>query len=785
VSATARLRLEIHGAVQGVGFRPFVYRVARELDLGGWVLNGTAGVVVEVEGDRPRLEQMRHRLAAERPAPAVVQSVAERWLAPLGEFEFHIVESEGADAKSAVVLPDLAVCPDCVRELFDPADRRYRYPFVNCTHCGPRFSIVFDLPYDRPRTTMRGFAMCAECREEYENPLDRRFHAQPVACPRCGPQLAAAAADGAPLALGEAALGAAVAALERGAIVALKGIGGYQLLVDARDDDAVGRLRDRKRRPTKPLAVLAADVDAVRRVASLEPAEAALLTSPEAPIVLLRRHADSGLAAAIAPGNPNVGLLLPTSPLHHLLVRDAGFPLVATSGNLSDEPIAIDDGEALERLGGIADLFLTHDRPIVRHVDDGVAWISGGAPQVLRRARGVAPLPFVVAADGPTVVATGGHQKVVAALALQRQVFLSQHIGDMESPEARHAFERVLLDFLRIYEARPEAIAHDLHPDYPTTAWASAAATASGGLLARCGFEPGTLPLVAVQHHHAHLASTLAEHARDEATLALTWDGTGYGADGTIWGGEALFGDAGSFVRRARFRPFALPGGEAAIRDPRRVALALLWELEGEAAADRGLSAFDGWSAAERSGVAHLLRRDLRSPRCSSVGRLFDGVAALLGLAGRISFEGEAAMRLEACAATEAAAALPFELGVVTAPAGLAPGELAEPSLLEVDWRPAIAELLAEQARGTSASRLAARFHATLADLAAVLARRFDAGMVALTGGCFQNRRLTAEVAARLAAEGRTALVQRAVPPNDGGLALGQVAVARARLHRD
>jgi len=781
MSDAARLRVEIRGAVQGVGFRPFVYRLAHELGLAGWVVNGTAGVVVEAEGGRERLIEFRRRLSDEKPAPAVVQSISERWTSPLGDAGFRILTSQEAEAKSTVVLPDLVVCGDCVRELFDPLDRRYRYPFINCTNCGPRFSIVLDLPYDRPRTTMRRFEMCPLCRAEYENPGDRRFHAQPVACPTCGPRLAARSPDGTQLGEGESALAAAVSALRRGEIVALKGIGGYQLLVDARSDEAVRRLRTRKHRPTKPLAVLVADLAAARAVAELGASEEALLAAPHGPIGLVRRRRDSGLSSAVAPGNPHVGLLLPTTPLHHLAARDAGFPLIATSGNLTDEPIAFDDSEAAARLGGIADLFLAHDRPIVRHVDDGVGWIVGGAEQVLRRARGIAPLPFVVADDGPTVVATGAHQKVVAALALGRQVFLSQHIGDMETPQARAAFERVLLDFLRIYEACPEAIAHDLHPDYPTTSWAAEAAAPVGGLVERAGGEPAALPLVAVQHHHAHLASVLTEHGIDAPTFALTWDGTGFGADGVVWGGEALCGDARSFARLARFRTFALPGGEAAIRDPRRVALSLLWEIEGERSLERRPSP-TGLDERELDRIGQLLRLGVRAQRTSSVGRLFDGVAALLGLTGPVSFEGEAAMRLESCADSVPAPLLPFELDSLEPPAGLAPGQREAESLLEIDWRPAIAELVAERVRGATAGRLAARFHAMLTAVAVRLARRFDATRIALTGGCFQNRRLSEEIVDRLAAEGRIVLLQRAIPPNDGGIALGQVAVARARL---
>jgi hydrogenase maturation protein HypF len=769
--------------VQGVGFRPHAVPAwPRELGLGGWVLNGNDGVVLEVEGERGEVDRFDRRLHGELPAAAVVQSTERRWRAPEGERLFRIVPSDASATKSAVVLPDLATCPDCLRDVFDAADRRYRYPFTNCTNCGPRFTILHDLPYDRDRTTMRGFAMCPACRAEYENPLDRRFHAQPVACPACGPRLLLTDAAGTPLAERDAALVAAAAALRAGSIVAMKGLGGFQLLVDARDDAAVGRLRARKQRPSKPLAVMVADLYAARAIATLSAAEADLLSGAQAPIVLLARRDDAGLAAGIAPGNPTVGVMLPTTPLHYLLCRETGFPLVATSGNLTDEPIAIGDDEALARLGGVADRFLGHDRPIARHVDDGVAWIADGAPQWLRRARGLAPLPVRLAAEGPTLVAVGAHQKDAAALALGRQLFLSQHLGDMETPEAHAAFERVVLDLVRIYDAVPAAIAHDLHPDYPTTHWAKRAAGADGGLLARAGLAPGELPLVAVQHHHAHLAAALAEHAVVGPALGLTWDGTGYGPDGTIWGGEWLLGDASSFERVARLRPFRLPGGEAAVRAPWRVAAALLAQLDPGTDAARLLPRLAALGRDERRVVDHMIETGLRSPWTSSAGRLFDGVAALAGIAEEVSYEGEAAMRLEHVADAGPHDPYPHAFAAVDAPPGLAPAQRPSRQLLELDWRPMLRAIVDDRGRGVAASRIAARFHATLAAAGSAIAARAGAEVVALTGGCFQNRRLTHALCALLRAEGRLPLVHRQVPANDGGIALGQAAVARARL---
>ncbi len=778
----ARLRLEIRGAVQGVGFRPFVWRLARDLALAGRVRNDARGVFVEVEGPRAALDDFRRRVESERPAASLVESLSEEWLSPAGLDGFEIEASDAGQRKTAIVLPDLAPCPDCLRELADPADRRYLYPFVNCTNCGPRFSILLALPYDRPNTTMAGFRMCPRCRAEYEQPADRRFHAQPNACPECGPALALVAPDGRLVAERDAALAGAVGALAEGGVVAMKGVGGYLLLCDARDERAVALLRQRKRRPVKPFALLVRDLAAARRIAEVSAAEAALLAARQAPIVLLARRAASGLAPSIAPGNPTVGVMLPSSPLHQLVAAAVDFPLVATSGNRADEPIATDDAEARERLAGYADLFLGHDRPIARHVDDSVAAVVDGAPRLLRRARGYAPLPVLLAREVPCVLAVGAHQKCAVALSVGRQVFLSQHLGDMETPEARAAFERVILDFLALYEARPVAIAHDLHPDYPTTRWAEAAAAAVGGLAERAGAGPAELPRIAVQHHHAHLAAALAEKGHAGPALALAWDGTGYGADGTVWGGEALAGDALAFRRVARLRPFRLPGGEAAVREPRRIAAALLWEFEGEAALERDLPALAGFGAGERATLRHLLATGLRAPWTSSIGRLFDGVAALAGLPARVSFEGEAAMALEHAADPDERSAYPFELVRAREPEGLAPGQTPAGDLIELDWRPLVGALLADLARGAGTARIAARFHNALAEATVALAAAAGLATVVLTGGCFQNRRLAEGAAARLRAKGFEPWLPSAAPVNDGGIALGQIAVAAARL---
>ncbi|HEU5397295.1 MAG TPA: carbamoyltransferase HypF, partial [Verrucomicrobiae bacterium] len=592
---SARLKLVIHGAVQGVGFRPCVRRLATAMGLSGWVRNSPQGVDIEVEGPRAVLEQFLHRLEKEKPEHCRIQRCETSWLPPVGDDTFEIEESAAGGVKTALVLPDLATCPDCLREMFDPANRRYLYPFTNCTHCGPRFSIIEALPYDRANTSMKAFAMCPACQAEYDNPDDRRYHAQPNACPVCGPQLelweAAAAPSESPRAMARNYLALLVAAraIRRGQIVALKGIGGFHLIVDARNDVAVRRLRGRKHREEKPLALLFPDLESVRAACDVSAPEAKLLLSREAPIVLLRRRPGSScaccepdelcaavapapnlIAPAVAPGNPNLGVMLPSNPLHHLLLAELGFPVVATSGNLTDEPICTDEREALERLRGIADVFLVHNRPIVRHVDDSIVRVMLGEESIVRRARGYAPLPVETGGKGgdgsAPILAVGGQLKNAVALECRGQAFISQHIGDLESTQANLAFRRVIADFEKMYDATPALVVADRHPDYLSTRFAQA-----------------HRPLL-VQHHVAHVLSCLADNQLTPPALGVAWDGTGYGDDGTIWGGEFFRITAGDIERVAHLRPFRLPGGEAAIKEPRRAAIGLLYELFGDVA---------------------------------------------------------------------------------------------------------------------------------------------------------------------------------------------------------
>ena len=711
-----RLRIALGGAVQGVGFRPFVYRLAKEMSLTGWVLNSSSGLVVEVEGPPEELQLFEQRLERERPKASVVTVHESSWIAVEGSNAFEIHASDSDTGKSVNVLPDLAICADCRAELFDPANRRFQYPFTNCTNCGPRYTIVVDIPYDRPNTTMRDFALCPACREEYENPSNRRFHAQPNACPVCGPKL-----DG--------AIAAAAEALRRGQIVALKGIGGFQLLVDARQPEAVARLRQRKHREEKPFALMMPSLEMAREYCEIAPAEVELLESTAAPIVLLQPKPGTDIAWNVAHCSPYLGVMLPYSPLPHLLMQAFTFPLIATSGNRSDEPIAIANDEAISRLRDIADHFLMHNRPIVRACDDSVVRLTRGRAGILRRARGYAPLGIRVAREVPPVLAVGGHLKNTVAIGIGRDIFLSQHIGDLETLEARQAFERAIDDLCRLYSFKPEAVVCDLHPDYASTHWAE-----------QCG-----LRVIRVQHHQAHVAACAAENGVEGAYLGVSWDGTGYGLDGAIWGGEFFSVDGNHFERVAHLRSFALPGGDAAVRQGWRSAASLLFEVLGPEAAD--------------SRVRPMLARGIHVVPTTSVGRLFDTVACLTGLARENRFEGQAAMLLE------------NEIRSLRTDEAYA--------LDDGDWGPLISAVVADTRAGVPVPTIAARFHNALVNWIVEVATKTEIKQVVLSGGVFQNRYLTERAAAVLESRGFVVHTHRQVPPNDGGIALGQAAMAR------
>jgi len=741
-SLPVRSRLVIRGAVQGVGFRPCVYRLATGLGLKGWVNNSPQGVFIELEGGRLQIEQFVLRLGTEKPPRSSIQSLETSWLDPVGYSQFEIRPSDPEGSKTALILPDIAVCEDCLREMFDPQNRRYLYPFTNCTNCGPRFSIIEALPYDRANTSMRQFQMCDACRAEYENPLDRRFHAQPNACPVCGPHAELWTREGGLLEKHHRAIIEAAIALREGVLVAVKGLGGFHLMADARNDEAVRRLRERKHREEKPFAVMFPTLDSVRDECDVSDLERRLLLSPESPIVLLRRKsagpgAASLIAASVAPRNPYLGVMLPYTPLHHLLL--------ATSGNFSDEPICTDEGDAVKSLGAVADLFLVHNRPIVRHVDDSIVREMAGRESVLRRARGYAPLPIQLRRSSSPVLGVGSHLKNTVALSLGRQVFISQHIGDLETAPAVAAFHRVIRDLERMYETAPEVVAADAHPDYASSVFA----------------RSSNRRVISVQHHAAHIYSCMAENDIEPPVLGVAWDGSGYGLDGTIWGGEFLKMTARGFERFSHLRTFGLPGGEAAIKEPRRSALGLLYEIFGPSVFGmEELRAVAAFPTAELSILSAMLRKKVNVPATSSAGRLFDAVASLIGLRQKTSFEGQAAMEMEfALAGIETDRVYPVlhQEGVV-------------------DWEPMVREIIGDLSHGVSAGEIAAAFHNTLVEIIVGVALRAKERRVALSGGCFQNKYLTERAVRRLQEEGMLPYWHQRVPANDGGIALGQIA---------
>ena len=757
-SCTVRHRIRVRGVVQGVGFRPFVHRLATGLRLGGHVGNDADGVFVEVEGDSTEVVAFERRLVVERPPLARIDAVEAEPIVAVGECDFHIVDSDAAPVGRTFVPPDVAVCDDCLQELRDPTDRRYRYPFINCTNCGPRFTITCGLPYDRPNTTMRGFPLCPECAAEYHDPLDRRFHAQPVACAVCGPRLWFEAPTGVVVGT-DAAIAATQRALADGAVVAVKGLGGYHLACDARSPVAVTTLRQRKSRADKPFAVMVRDLAGAERLAEISQREADLLTGHQRPIVLVRRRGAAVLTPLVAPGNPLIGVLLPYTPLHHLLFEpvpgaDAPVPdvLVMTSGNLSDEPICYDDADARQRLRRIADAWLIHDRPIQVPCDDSVLRVVDGDELPIRRSRGYAPLPVRIPVETAPRLAVGGELKNVFCLASGRDAWMSQHIGDMGSVETLVAFERSVRQFAEMYRVDAELLVADAHPGYQTRRWAEARI-------------PGAVALV--QHHHAHIAAVMAEHgvAAGERVIGFAFDGTGYGTDGAIWGGEVLVAGYDGFERMAHLRYVPLPGGDAAIRKPYRTALAQLWAAGIEWSAD--LAPVRTCSPEERNVLRRQLERGVQCVPSSSMGRLFDVVSSLLDIRHIVSYEAQAAIELENIAEAGIGAARVYRFARAGA---------------DIDPTPLIRAVIDDIRSGCPSGAIAAGFHLAVADLvadAAVHVRdRTGLDTVALSGGVFQNALLVRLTRAALAARAFTTLTHRVVPPNDGGLALGQVVVA-------
>jgi hydrogenase maturation protein HypF len=775
VSELVRTAIRVEGVVQGVGFRPFVYGLAASLDLAGLVGNDVDGVFAEVEGDAEAVGKFLALLRQQAPPLARIDRISTTALSPTGQSGFVIAASQPGGERTALVSADSATCADCLRELADPADRRYRYPFINCTNCGPRFTIVRDVPYDRALTTMSGFAMCAKCAAEYHDPADRRFHAQPVCCPACGPTLALTDAAGTRISGVAGPIAAAAEMIRAGQVLAVKGLGGYHLVVDAGNEAAAGALRARKHREDKPFAVMVPDVAAARRLADVDDTAEQMLTSARRPIVLLPRRAAAAdevapsaarsVAPSVAPGNGHLGLMLPYTPLHHLLLAEVGRPVVATSGNVSDEPIAYRDADALARLAGIADGFLVHDRAIQVRADDSVTRATGGRQVVLRRSRGYAPEPLRVRHEFPRpVLACGAELKNTFCLAKGHRAFVSHHIGDLENAETLGAFTAGIEHYRRLFDIEPEVVAHDLHPDYLSTKYAA---------------DLVGLELVGVQHHHAHIAACLADNDADGPVIGVAFDGTGYGLDGTIWGGEFLIADLAGFERAGCLEPVPMPGGAAAIRQPWRMAAVYLAAAYPDGAAEGSVVEGSGaghWAVRRRNArnwaaVTSMARLGINSPLTSSAGRLFDAVAALVGVRDTINYEGQAAIELEQLADPAERSGYPAEVGT--------------DGLVQVRGSDLIRAAAEDLAAGATRSAVAARFQNGVA--AAVLAvcralrDRHNLGVVALSGGVFQNLLLTSAVVAGLRQAGFEVLTHGRVPCNDGGISLGQAIVAGAR----
>ncbi|CAD5924662.1 carbamoyltransferase HypF [Planktothrix agardhii] len=874
-----RLQLTIQGTVQGVGFRPFIYRLATELNLTGWINNSVSGVLIEVEGLWEVLEQFKYRILQEKPPQSEIQTLDIVWLPPVGysEFEIRVSESTNHPQKIAIILPDLSTCSDCLQDIFDPENRRYQYPFTNCTNCGPRYSIIRDLPYDRNHTTMATFTMCSDCQNEYNHPLNRRFHAQPNACPVCGPQLELWDKNGKVIASLNQALKQAADIIRSGQILALKGLGGFHLIVDARNETAIENLRQRKRRPAKPLAVMYPNLEQVKQDCLVSELEEKLLSSPAAPIVLLRRIFNQlksdpphppllrggeenqtfppitkgglggvtspeenqtfpplgkgglggvtspeenqtfppitkgGLGGVISPKNPYLGVMLPYTPIHHLLLAQLNFPIVATSGNFANEPICIDEAEVVTRLNTIADFFLVHNRPIVRPIDDSIVRIIANQEMVLRRARGYAPLPFSLpdpiganisplyqtnlslaqswdlSIENPIkILALGGHLKSTIAIAFNQKAFVSQHIGDLENPPALAVFQEVIDSLSNIYDFQPNIIVCDAHPDYYSTQFAEKLS------------QQNQYPIVRVQHHLAHVFAVIAEHNLQPPLLGIAWDGTGYGLDGTIWGGEFFQVTETIIQRIASFRRFPLPGGDKAVSEPRRIALGLLYELLGNDLFNSGMNLefMESFKPQELRIMQTMLNRNLNTPLTSSVGRLFDGVAGLLGICQRVSFEGEAAMALEfAINDLETDEYYPFAwLDTPQPPLKIGKNrrdfDTPQPPLemgenmdnmsyncrYYLNWELIIKGILEDKINKKPINLISAKFHNSLVEAVVEISQKLGEKTITLSGGCFQNKYLIERTISRLCQEGFQVYWSQKNPPNDGGLALGQAA---------
>jgi hydrogenase maturation protein HypF len=750
--------ISVKGVVQGVGFRPFIYQLATRHNLNGWVCNTSAEVKIEVEGEAKDIDRFLQSLEEQAPPVSRIEEINVTRGNPAGYDRFEIRDSITREGKYQLVSPDIATCPDCLREIFDPADRRYLYPFTNCTNCGPRFTIITDIPYDRPNTTMKAFKMCPECRREYENPRDRRFHAQPNACPACGPRLELVDAPGNTVKCDDT-INTATELLKKDKIIAVKGLGGFLLACDATSARAVKRLRQRKNRPSKPLAVMVTSLDEARQYCRVNNTEAELLASAGSPIVLMKWKEGTPIVREVAPGLKYLGVMLPYTPLHHILLRQTGRPLVMTSGNLSEEPIAKDNDEALRRLGNIADYFLRHNRDIYARYDDSVMLVENETPRFARRARGYAPYPVRLKRPGRQVLGCGAEEKNTFCLTRDDFAFVSQHIGDMENTETLEHFTNTIELYKKLFRIEPEIIAHDLHPEYLPTKFAKEIASRNG-----------SIKLVPVQHHHAHIASCLADNGLDETVIGVSFDGTGYGSDGRIWGGEFLIADYRHFTRAAHLEYLPLPGGALSIKKPYRTAIGHLHALGIET--NSKLPFMKDISPAEIDIIKNQIEKNINAPLTSSLGRLFDAVAALTGLRGVIEYEAQAAIDLEMLA---------MEAGKETGGYPFTTVERDGVTIIKI--RDLIAAIIKDIGKAVPGAIIAARFHNTIArmilELCQSISKETGIKKVALSGGVFQNRLLSGKTTALLEPAGLKVFTHRQVPCNDGGISLGQAIIAQ------
>ncbi len=763
VLPTQRARLLIKGVVQGVGFRPFIYQLAHNLSLNGWVLNSSKGVVVEVEGSSANIDDFIEAIKTKAPPLACIESLEYKLLPLVGYESFIIKSSLEEDEKFLLISPDISICDDCLQEMFEPKDRRYRYPFINCTNCGPRFTIIEDIPYDREKTTMKKFKMCECCRAEYENPASRRFHAQPNACADCGPKLTLVRSR--ELGVGSEKINSddpikeTIELLREGYIVAIKGLGGFHLACDAENDEAVTTLRKRKRRHGKPLAVMVSDIDAVKKHCSVSEEEEKLLLTPQKPIVLLKKLSDPTISDSVAPNNDYLGVMLPYTPLHCLLLRESNMVLVMTSGNLSEEPIAFENEEAMHRLGNIADYFVLHDRDICSRYDDSVVRVLNGEEAMIRRARGYAPFPIYLPFESKPILACGPELKNTFCLTKEKYAFVSQHIGDMENLDTLEHFEETLALYKRMFRIEPEIIAHDLHPDYLSTKFAKSLENTK---------------FVGVQHHHAHIVSCMVENGIEDKVIGVSFDGTGYGTDGTIWGGEFLVADWRGFERCAHLRYVPMPGGEGAIKKPYRMALGYLCSFFESEFEELDIDFLKRLDEIELKNIRIQIEKGLNSPMTSSCGRLFDAVSALMGIRDVVDYEGQAAIELEMVAQADVDEKYDFKLEEDS--------EKSQSPLLIVDTKPIIEGVIDDLKIGLSNSEISAKFHNTVAAFVIAVCNKLreEEGIdkVALSGGVFQNLLLSNKLMRELRYKSFEVYFQRKVPCNDGGISLGQAIIA-------